>query len=350
LTTKRRAVLIGAVIGVVAIVATVVVRGRHQPLVLIGLVDAADVVVTPRVQGRIDSLFIDEGSEVKVGQLVASLESSELAAQAASMAASTSGVMAQLSESRSSALQLSGSTAAALSAAQSRVASAKASLAREQAQLAQDSADAGRTSALLRAGAVSPSDLERANTTYHAQQSVVAARTQEVGAAEADLANARSGTHAVAAARGAVANTAARLRGARADSLAAVTRLNYAELRAPISGVVQVVAARRGELVGPGSPVMVIVDPDHIWVRVAAPQTDAGSVAVGDSLDVRLTSGQVLRGRVISKAAEGEFATQRDVSPSKRDIRAVAFRSAIPNPRRVLVPGMTVQVLLPPSP
>jgi prophage tail gpP-like protein len=94
----------------------------------------------------------------------------------------------------------------------------------------------------------------------------------------------------------------------------------------------------------------VIVDPDHIWVRVAAPQTDAGSVAVGDSLDVRLTSGQVLRGRVISKAAEGEFATQRDVSPSKRDIRAVAFRIAIPNPRRVLVPGMTVQVLLPPSP
>jgi HlyD family secretion protein len=343
-------VLIVAVLGVAGVIATVVVRGRHQPLVLIGLVDAADVVVTPRVQGRIDSLFIDEGSEVKAGQLVASLESSELAAQAASMAASTSGVMAQLSESRSSERQLSGSTAAALSAAQSRVASAKATLAREQAQLAQDSADAGRTSALLRAGAVSPSDLERANTTYHAQQSVVAARAQEVGAAEADLANARSGTHAVAAARGAVANTAARLRGARADSMAAATRLNYAELRAPISGIVQVVAARRGELVGPGSPVMVIVDPDHIWVRVAAPQSDAGSVAVGDSLDVRLTSGQVLRGRVISKAAEGEFATQRDVSPSKRDIRAVAFRIAIPNPRRVLVPGMTVQVLLPATP
>jgi len=30
---------------------------------------------------------------------------------------------------------------------------------------------------------------------------------------------------------------------------------------------------------------MVIVDPDHLWVRVAAPETDAGSVAVGDSLD-----------------------------------------------------------------
>ena len=47
-------------------------------------------------------------------------------------------------------------------------------------------------------------------------------------------------------------------------------------------------------------------------------------------------------GRVTSKGAEGEFATQHDVSTAKRDIRAVTFRVAIPNPRRVLVPGMTV--------
>ena len=92
---------------------------------------------------------------------------------------------------------------------------------------------------------------------------------------------------------------------------------------------------------------MVIIDPDHLWVRVAAPETDAGLVAVGDSLNVLLPSGETLRGRVMSKGAEGEFATQHDVSSSKRDIRAVAFRVSIPNPRRVLVPGMTVQILLP---
>ena len=106
------------------------------------------------------------------------------------------------------------------------------------------------------------------------------------------MASAQSGAHAVAAARSAVATTEARVRGARADSLAAATRLNYAELRAPVSGVVQVFAARRGELVGPGSPVAVIVDPEHLWVRVAAPETDAGAVAVGDSLEVRLASGE----------------------------------------------------------
>jgi hypothetical protein len=45
--------------------------------------------------------------------------------------------------------------------------------------------------------------------------------------------------------------------------------------------------------------------------------------------------------------AEGEFATQRDVSSQKRDIRAIALRVAIPNPRRTIVPGMTAQVLVP---
>jgi multidrug resistance efflux pump len=350
MTKQRRTVFAVVILAIVALVATILVRGRHQPLVLIGVIDANDIVVTPRVQGRLDSLLVDEGGEVTAGQLVASLESSELAAEAASMAATTSGAMAQLGESRSSALQLTGSTAASLNAAQARVASAKATLARERAQLVQDSADAARARAMSNAGAVSPSELERANTTYQTQQSVVAAQVQEVSAAEANLASAQSGTHAVEAAQSVVATTVARVRGARADSVAAATRLNYAELRAPVSGIVQVIAARRGELVGPGSPVMVIVDPDHLWVRVAAPETDAGSVAVGDSLDVLLPSGESLRGRVISKGAEGEFATQHDVSTSKRDIRAVAFRVAIPNPRRVLVPGMTVQVLLPTKP
>jgi HlyD family secretion protein len=93
--------------------------------------------------------------------------------------------------------------------------------------------------------------------------------------------------------------------------------------------------------------VAVIVVPDQLWVRVAAPESDAGAVAVGDSLEVRFPSGARTRGRVISKSAEGEFATQHDVSASKRDIRAVAFRVAIANPKRTIVPGITASDELP---
>lgn len=349
--TKQKRILLGcsALLGIAA-TALIIAAGRHPDLVLIGVIDANDVVVTPRVQARLDSLMVDEGSEVQAGQLIARLESSELAAQAASVAAATSSAVAQLNQSRSSALQVTGTTEAAVSAARARLASASAALAREQAQLAQDSADARRASDLAGSGGVSQAEIEKALNMLHAQQALTASRSQEVSAAEADLANAQAGAHAVAAATSQVATTEARLRGARADSLAAMTRLQYAELRAPVSGVIQVLSARRGELVGPGTPVVVIVDPTNLWVRVAMPETEAGAIAVGDSLTVRVATGDELRGRVISKAAEGEFATQRDVGSQKRDIRAVAIRVAIPNPRRVLVPGMTAQVLVPHKP
>ena len=345
--SRKQRIVAGLALIALAITVTAVVRGRHRELILVGVIDANDVVVTPRVQARLDSLMIDEGSTVTAGQLIARLESSELAAQAASIAAAASGAAAQLDESRSSERQVAGSNEANRAAARARLASAQASLAREQSQLAQDSADAGRLSTLGRSGGVSPAEVERSTNTYKAQQAVVAARREEVSAAQADVANAESGAHAVAAARSAIATTEARVRGAKADSVAAATRLSYAELRAPVSGIVQVVTARRGELVGPGTPVAVIVDPDAIWVRVAVPETNAATIAVGDSLTVEVESGQSLRGRVISKAVEGDFATQRDISTAKRDIRALALRVAIPNSRHTLVPGMTAQVILP---
>jgi multidrug resistance efflux pump len=323
---------------------------RNRDLALIGVIDANDVVVTPLVQARLEALLVREGSAVQAGDLIGRLETSELAAQVASVVAQVSGAEAQLTESQASAARINGSTSATLAGARARVASASAALARERLQLTQDSADAARAGVLLNSGGVAQADLDRINTIYRAQRELVDARQQEVTVAEADLANALTGSHAVTAANSVVATTEARVRGARADSVAAMTRLAYAELRAPVSGVVQVLTARAGELVGPGTPVAVIVDPNDLWVRVAVPETDAGGVAVGDSLTVVTASGEELRGQVISKGAVGDFATQRDVNASKRDIRAVSLRVAIPNPNQTLIPGMTARVIVPTRP
>ncbi len=50
---------------------------------------------------------------------------------------------------------------------------------------------------------------------------------------------------------------------------------------------------------------------------------------------------------VIFKAAEGDFATQRDVSRRKRDIKTVALKVRLDNSQRNLVPGMTAEVVVP---
>ena len=50
---------------------------------------------------------------------------------------------------------------------------------------------------------------------------------------------------------------------------------------------------------------------------------------------------------MIAKSAEGDFATQRDVSRRKRDIKTVRLKLLIPNEGMKFVPGMTAEVYIP---
>ena len=56
-------------------------------LVLIGTVDANQVIVSAQVEGRIQKLLVDEGTPVKAGDLIAVLDPSELQAQEAAATA-----------------------------------------------------------------------------------------------------------------------------------------------------------------------------------------------------------------------------------------------------------------------
>ena len=99
--TKRRRILLIAVVILVALSTWASLRAHPREIVLIGVVDADEVVVTPPVQGRLDSLWVEEGSEVKAGQPIASLDHGELAAQANAAGASTASLRAQVEQARS---------------------------------------------------------------------------------------------------------------------------------------------------------------------------------------------------------------------------------------------------------
>ena len=125
------------------------------------------------------------------------------------------------------------------------------------------------------------------------------------------------------------------------------TRLGYTKIYAPVSGTVSVRATRQGEVVNPGTPIVTIIDFGDTWVRAEAPETEARFIADGDKLKVRLPAGSPMQGTVIFKAVEGDYATQRDVSRRKRDIKTIGLKLKVDNPDGSLVPGMTAEVLLP---
>ncbi len=72
--TGRKFILFIAVVFVVALAIYLITTPRGNDIPLIGVIDGNEVIVSPQITGRIIKLTVDEGSEVKKGDLIAELD------------------------------------------------------------------------------------------------------------------------------------------------------------------------------------------------------------------------------------------------------------------------------------
>jgi HlyD family secretion protein len=99
----------------------------------------------------------------------------------------------------------------------------------------------------------------------------------------------------------------AALRSAEARRNAAQTRLARRRMASPVSGTVQQVYFRPGEMVAAGKPVIALLPPANIKVRFFVPEPTLPTVAIGDAVEVRCDGcpdGLVARVSFISRTAE----------------------------------------------
>jgi HlyD family secretion protein len=320
---------------------------RGSDLDLIGIVDANQVIVSPQTAGRISKLLIDEGTVVKQGDLIATLDPSELEAQARAAAATIDSLRSQVSATEATSAATQGSTSSSVVNAQARLESTRAQLLQSEATLQRVESDSRRAIELAKQGVASQQESEQAAANLKAQQAVVASLQKQVEAAQADLNAAVANTHQAHAAQSTVASTRAQLLNAEAQLKEAEVRLGYTKIYAPVSGTVSVRAAREGEYLTPGQPIATIVDLGDTWVRASIPETETDHIGIGDTLRIRLPGGTVTSGKVFYKAAEADFATQRDVSRKKRDIKTIVLKVRLDNPKGAYVPGMSADILVP---
>jgi len=226
-----------------------------------------------------------------------------------------------------------------LSAAQSQVTAAAADV--ESAQLTYT-----RTKNLAEQKIAAQSDLDVARTTYDSAKAKLDSLKQQVEAARAAVALARANAEQVAMRRSQVTTTERQQAAADAQRAKADVRLTYTQLKAPIDALVDTLAVRAGEVVNPGQPVVTLINLDDLWVRVDVEETYIDRVRIGDQLTVRLPSGDERQGTVFYRGADASFATQRDVSRTKRDIKTFEVRLRLDNRDRRLAVGMTAYVLL----
>jgi len=345
-SSPRRLLPVVAVVAIAAVVAFAVVRSRSSST-LSGIVTTDTVLVSPEIQGRLERLLVTEGDEVQQGQLLAEIRADEWQAdlsyfesterQAESMVTQASADLdRQQALTRSEIRQAE----AALAAANAQVAAAQAEM--ERVQIAYDRADALRNS-----GASSAEAFDEARINRTGSQARLEALRQQAEAATAALDAARAGESQVAARRASLDASKDVLAAAKAQREKAATRLAYSEVKAPIAGFVNMRAARQGEIVGPGKPILSLVNPNDYWVRIDVEESLVDRLKRGDRLTVRLPSGAEREGEVYYVAVDADYATQRDVNRSKRDIRTFEVRLRVDNSDRSLALGMTAYVDLP---
>ena len=349
MSARNRFFMILGVIFVISAIYYTFSADHSRDLVLVGTVDSNQVIVSAQVEGRIQKLLVDEGTPVKAGDLIAVLDPSELQTQEAAAAANIASMENKVAEMEHTERSTSGSTSSDVANARAKLSSAKAQLLQAKAALDRTESDSRRMIELAKVGVQSEQDRVQAETNLQAAQATVQAQQELVNAAEADLSSAIARTQQANAAKSTVQSTEADLKNAVAQKNQAAVRLGYTNVYAPVTGTVSVRAARQGEVVNIGAPIVTIVDLTDTWVRAAIPETYADHIGYGDMMRVRLPGGTITTGKVFFKGVEGDFATQRDVSRSKRDIKTIVLKVRLDNPKGAYVPGMTAEVLVSPE-
>jgi HlyD family secretion protein len=239
-------------------------------------------------------------------------------------------------------------TAAAVEQVQANLTAAQAQLEQAQANLALAQVTYQRDEGLFQAGVIAAQERDTAEQNWKASEANVKSLQDQVKATKAQLAVSQANRLQVGVQQADTEAVQAQVSQAVSQKNQAETQLGYTKVYAPIGGIVSVRVARQGEVVQAGGPIVTVLDIDHLWVQANVEETMIDSIRFGQKLKVRLPSGKEIEGTVFFKGVEGNFATERDVSRTKRDIKTFEIKVAIPNPDRSLFAGMTAYVLLPP--
>ena len=303
-----------------------------------GVMEATEAELAPRIAGRIEWLCCVEGDRVEAAAVALKLDAREL--------------QARLMEGKASAL------AAEEAVAQARIAAENAVVAKEAASSGKDAARAEearalalekdtsanfqRAEGLFDGGYLSKRDLDAARSAYESNLALLASAGARSRSAEANL---RSAGFGIKAADAAVAAALARKEAAAAQVKVLSAQLADTEVLAPFSGVVSYKAFEAGEYVTPGAAVYTVYSPESMWARVDIEETRVQDVKLqGRALITPSGGGRSFEGAVTEIGELGVFATQRDVTRGRSDIKTFRVKVRAVANEGTLKPGMTVGV------
>ena len=343
---NKRRLLIVAGLAVLALAVTLAL-GRSREIAITGVVTTDDVIVSSEIAGRLQALKVDQGDAVRRGQLLAVIQPEEWRADLDYYENGERQAAAQVGEAEADLRYQEQSTSNQIDQAEANLAAAQAQVAESEADCENSRLTFERDDKLFAQGTISAQEYDQTRTAFDSAKARLEASRKQAVAAAAGLALAKANDEQNRARRAALAAGKGQLAAATAQAEKARVYLDYTEIRAPIDGVVDLRPARQGEVVMQGQAIVTLVNPDDLWVRADVEESAIERIHLGDQMTVRLPSGAERVGTVFYRGVDADYATQRDVSRTKRDIKTFEVRLRCDNKDRSLALGMTAYVLMP---
>ena len=337
-----KGLIVAAALLLIAGVAYYEIHGSKQADTSIrtsGIIEGPEVNLAPKSAGRILEICCNEGDHVEKNQVVIRLESDDLAAAVEQSKAGVESAGANISVAESSIRYAQ----ANIESAEAEIKAVQADNEKAKIQMDDSNTKLARSQALFQQKFISQEALDTAATAHAALEADYSAQKSKLIEAQYK----RDASIAL------FSTTQNQLQLAHSDLKQSQATLAYnlakfadMAIATPISGTVVFKALEKGETVSPGVTVLTVVDLASLYARVDVDETLVDKIAVGGDVTIRTegTSGKQFKGKISEIGRYAEFATQKDVTSGRQDIKTFRVKIAFQEPLGLLKPGMTVDV------
>lgn len=299
-------VIVGLLLGVM--LTKSISNAKETDTVIQGSVKTTDVSLNSMLEGYVSEIYVEEGQEVKAGEVIMKMDSETVQAKLAQAEAAK----------------------AAASAVAQKAANGARSQEVIQAKAAFDYASKmyERMKTLLAEEAISQASFDQVEVQYIAARetynmALEGARNEDVTAANSQ----------VAQAEGAIAEVN--------------SYLEKAEIKAPADGVITTINVKAGELISTGMPVVTLTTNEEPWVEFNIDETNLGKIKEGQEVELTFPAypDRKYVGEIATISKKADFATKKATNENGSfDILTYGVKVTLKDMEEPLYSGMTVMV------
>jgi HlyD family secretion protein len=196
--------------------------------------------------------------------------------------------------------------------------------------------DLERLKALFTSGAISQSDLEKAQAAFDIC-------TNQLKAAESTVSLLESGSRPEV-----IKGAETELEKAKAVLKADDVLLEDLKITSPLIGVVLTKNYEEGEYVPAGVSIATVANLDDLWIKVYVPTDDMPKVSLGQKVQFTISGSETVFDGVVKEiASKGEYTPKTIQTKKERANVVFAVKIGIKNKNGILKPGIPADVVFP---